>query len=472
MRFRLDRNTLLRSVIVAGVTLYVLYLADRSLLMIPAAIIMGLVFLMGNTSSGCSIYFVLPIMSFATIIVLVGIMRVEAQIAFVSIGAIIGIVLLMDRNKYFALCGLVAVGFSFSLGSSSIRIAPSIFLLIIAFRLLLTPELSRLFVSLSVLMAAVTFLLSADIDTGLLTVLAARSVQDRSAGISREAEDIVTDSDNGPLLTVEDTVSESAQRNRSVNGPIADFPEENFLDSLFISVLYVLTLVLVVSVASKMLKFTKGLSKLIVPIAIVVSIIIFSISGFLYLRSLPLADNLEFGAEGQEGSPMSFFSPQNDTDSQAQTGLALPAQENEGKNRLLQIFRWATFAAIGLLSVVLFSLIYFIATRSGDGASVKEEMDIEPDNTDIKGTSIPAFFGDSASIIESYEWLRRSRYRDLAQLTPYELPQVVPEEDREALKTLTDIYVPIKYGFSETSQANSKVFKRCLEDVCSRTKTS
>jgi hypothetical protein len=114
------------------------------LISIVGGAIVGLLFAYGSNRAGCSVYFLLPITLFVLIILLSGILRVDALYTLSTIAMIAGIILAMDLRSYPALTGLLILGIAFSISPIPPEITAPVFLLLMCYRLFTIPGFSRL----------------------------------------------------------------------------------------------------------------------------------------------------------------------------------------------------------------------------------------------------------------------------------------------------------------------------------------
>ncbi|MBN2253607.1 MAG: hypothetical protein JW701_07900, partial [Kosmotogaceae bacterium] len=111
---RIDRGSLTGTFVVFAVSFMVLFLAGGVLFAGMLAGLVAFLFYLGRTKAGCSIYLLLPILFFTIMILLLGVLRTGIALSLSTLGAIVGIVLTMDKKEYLSVFGLFIVGISLS----------------------------------------------------------------------------------------------------------------------------------------------------------------------------------------------------------------------------------------------------------------------------------------------------------------------------------------------------------------------
>jgi hypothetical protein len=247
-------------------------------------------------------------------------------------------------------------------------------------------------------------------------------------------------------------------------------PEAGVIDSIIISVFYTLSLVLVASIAWKMLRITHGFARLIPPFLILISLLIFMIGGFMYLRSLPLAENVEFLSG--EGTLSAAPSPN-------VVEIENSAEDTAHKNTtmtvvLFETLRWSSFAALVLLSIALALAIVFVTAgeeRRKRGGDLEKTIKEPLDSRKLPDCEVPPLKYDRKFILDGYRWMRMSFFMDYVQLTPYELLEEIELDKREVVSEVTSIYVPVKYGQIDPSREECAKFHSLLVELFQRRET-
>ncbi len=424
--------------------------------------IVGLLFTYGRNRAGCSVYFLLPITLFALIILLSGTLRVDAIHTLSTVAMIAGIILAMDWRPYPALTGLLILGVAFSISPIPPEIAAPVFLLLICYRLFTIPGFSRLLLVSVLVLSVLVLIVSREPVGGLMRNLESEEHPEETTSTQEQK--------NLEWLQYGQTTAEPESPGRDMlRAPrIVDEapPEAGVIESIIISVFYTLSLVLVASIAWKTFQITRGFAKLIPPFLILISLLIFMIGGFMYLRSLPLADNIEFLSSGDTLSPAPSS---NVVEVESSASVDTAPEESALAGILFETLRWSSFAAIALLSIALALAIVFVTAGSDEGrkrgGDHEKTLKGPQDSQKLPDRQVPPLKYDRKFILDGYRWLRMNFFKDYVQLTPYELLEEIDQEKRGAFLEATSIYVPVKYGQIDPSREECVKFHSLLVEL-------
>jgi len=458
---RIDKVSLTEACAVFTVSFMMLFLAGGALF---AGILAGLVaflFYLGRTKAGCSIYLLLPILFFTIMILLLGVLRTGVALSLSALGAIVGIVLTMDRKEYLSVLGLFIVGISLSAIPVLQYTGAYITLMVILIRVLLIPNVPKTFVVLGVVIPLVAILSLGNYRGGLLSLRMKSSASDIN-----ESQSEMSIKDEVSVVATEVPFPSGIETIEDPNefSMIEEASEIDFLDSLFLFGFYVITLVLVVSIARKAAREFRSWWRLVPPFMILISVVLVLVGGFMYLRSLPLSEDIVFGAGGISGEPSASLSPAQEPgfqeDEEAHFELA-PRMALSAYS----ILRWTTLVGIAILSCLL-AYIVFVITGKRQTAPSSPPVE-ESNRTEGRQRSmiIPDNCEGRALIISSYQLLRDIYFDDRRQLTPFELVKQTKNETNLFLKELTEIYLPVKYGNCEPDAAQCREFRSLISEL-------
>lgn len=458
---RIDKVSLTEAYVVFTVSFMVLFLAGGSLF---AGILAGLVaflFYLGRTKAGCSIYLLLPILFFTIMILLLGVLRTGVAMSLSALGAIVGIVLTMDRKEYLSVFGLFIVGISLSASPVLQHTGAYITLMVILIRVLLIPNVPKTFVVLGVTISLVAILSLGNYRGGLLSVRIKSSAVDANESqseISIEGE-VAVAATEVPLPSGIKTIEDPNEFSM-----IEEVSEIGFLDSLFLFGFYVITLVLVVSIAIKAVRESKGWWRLVPPAMILISVVFVLVGGFMYLRSLPLSEDIVFGTGGTSGKPSASLSPPQEPGFQEDEEAHFEVAPRMGLSAY-NILRWTTLVGIAILSSLLAYIVFVITGKRHRVPSTPPVEESNRTEARQKSMIIPDNCEGRAFIISSYQLLRDIYFDDRRHLTPFELIKQTKNETNLFLKELTEIYLPVKYGNCEPDEAQSREFRSLLLEL-------
>lgn len=458
---RIDRFSLTEACVVFTASFVLLFLAGGALF---AGILAGLVaflFYLGRTKAGCSIYLLLPILFFAIMILLLGVLRTGVSLSLSALGAIVGIVLTMDRKEYLSVFGLFIVGISLSANPVLQHTGAYITLMVILIRLLLMPNVPKTFVVLGVIIPLVAILSLGNYRGGLLSARMKSSAVD----INETQSEIPIKGEVSVAATevpLPSGIRATENPNESSIGE--EVSEIGFLDSLFLFGFYIITLVLVVSIARKAVSEFRGWWRLVPPFMILISVVLVLVGGFMYLRSLPLSEDIVFGTGGISGEPSASLSPPQEPAFQEDEEAHFEVAERIGFSAY-NILRWTTLVGIAILSSLLAYIVFVI---TGKRQTVHSTPPVEESNR-TEGCQKIMLISDNcegrAFIISSYQLLRDIYFDDQRHLTPLELIRQTKNEPNLFLKELTEIYLPVKYGNCEPDEAQCREFRSLLLEL-------
>lgn len=438
------------------------------LIAIAGGAIIAFLFVYGSNRTGCSVYFILPITLFALIILLSGILRVDALYTLSTVTMIAGIILVMDWRPYSALTGLLILGVAFSISPILTEIAVGVFLFIVCYRLFTIPGFSRLLLVSVLVLSVLIMIVSKGPIGGLM----------RSLESEEHFEGTKSSQNQNPLEYVQDgqtaTDAQSMERNplRSSGMVNEAQPETGIVDSIIISLFYTLSFVLVASIAWKMFRITRGFARLIPPLLILISLLIFIIGGFMYLRSLPLAENVEFSLDGgvQSQTPSSNVIEVEDSPSGD-----IISEESALSGILFETLRWSSLVALAILSIALALAIVFVTTngveRRRRGSNIENSIKEPRGSRKPLDREVPPLKYNRKFILDGYRWMRMSFFKNYVQLTPNELMVEIDQEKRGVLSEVTSIYVPVKYGQVDPSREECLKFHSLLLELSQRRET-
>ncbi|MBN2252481.1 MAG: DUF4129 domain-containing protein, partial [Kosmotogaceae bacterium] len=244
---------------------------------------------------------------------------------------------------------------------------------------------------------------------------------------------------------------------------IEEVSEIGLLDSIFLFGFYIITLILVVSIARKAVREFRGWWRLVPPLMVLISVVLVLVGGFMYLRSLPLSEDIVFGG-GISGKPSAFLSPPQEPGLQEDEEAHFEVEPRTDLSAY-NILRWTTLVGIAILSSLL-AYIIFVITRKRQTLSSTPLVE-ESRRTECcqKSMSIPDNCEGRAFIISSYQLLRDIYFDDQRHLTPFELIGQTKNETNLFLKELTEIYLPVKYGNCEPDEAQCREFRSLLLEL-------
>ncbi|MCP5461468.1 MAG: hypothetical protein H7A28_07130 [Thermotogae bacterium] len=417
----------------------------------------GFIFYFGRTKAGCSIYFILPVLLFTITILLIGVLRTDVVQSLSALGSIVGVILSMDRSVRLAVPGLFMVGVSLSFSPNLFQTGAYITLAVVLVRLLMTRNVPRLFLLLSILIPLLSLSLLGNYRGGILS----NEERTSTANLVESEKELFPEEG----LTKDATVLTSRPSSR---GSADDFDflvleevaEVRLIDSVFLFGFYTIALILVIVVSRKAILEMGRWSRLIPPSIVLLSIVAVLIGGFMYLRSLPLSEEIVLGTGGP--SNQTSFAP-----SQSVTGLPEENEEDEpeailNKSAAYNILRWSTLAGILLLSALLAYFVTVIARKNQTVSSTLKSKDTILTEVRQSASVPPKFSEDREFIISSYKWLREFYFEEYCQLTPFELIQETEASLKHLLIELTEIYVPVKYGNLEPEIYQCREFHKLL----------
>ncbi|HDP78681.1 MAG TPA: DUF4129 domain-containing protein [Mesotoga infera] len=420
----------------------------------------GFLFYLGRTKAGCSIYLLLPILFFTIMILLLGVLRTGVALSLSALGAIVGIVLTMDRKEYLSVFGLFIVGISLSASPVLQNTGAYITLMVILIRVLLIPNVPKIFVALGVIIPLVAILSLGNYRGGLLSVRMKSSVVDIN-----ESQSEMSIKDVGSAAT--EVPFPSGIRNTEDPNEfsmIEEVSEIGLLDSLFPFGFYTIALVLVVSIARKAVKEFRGWWRLVLPLMVLISVVLVLVGGFMYLRSLPLSEEFVFGAGGISGEPSASLSPPQETGLQEDEEAHSEVAPRMGLSAY-DILRWTTLVGIAILTSLLAYIVFVITGKRQTVSSTPLVEESRRTEGIQKSMIIPDDCEGRAFIISSYQLLRNIYFDDLRHLTPFELIRQTRNETNLFLKELTEIYLPVKYGNCEPDEAQCREFRSLLLEL-------
>lgn len=457
---RIDKGSLIDACVVFTVSFTMLFLAGGVLFAGILSGLVGFLFYLGRTKAGCSIYLLLPILFFTIMILLLGVLRTGVALSLSALGAIVGIVLTMDRKEYLSVFGLFIVGISLSASPVLQNTGAYITLMVILIRVLLIPNVPKIFVALGVIIPLVAILSLGNYRGGLLSVRMKSSVVDIN-----ESQSEMSIKDVGSAAT--EVPFPSGIRNTEDPNEfsmIEEVSEIGLLDSLFPFGFYTIALVLVVSIARKAVKEFRGWWRLVLPLMVLISVVLVLVGGFMYLRSLPLSEEFVFGAGGISGEPSASLSPPQETGLQEDEEAHSEVAPRMGLSAY-DILRWTTLVGIAILTSLLAYIVFVITGKRQTVSSTPLVEESRRTEGIQKSMIIPDDCEGRAFIISSYQLLRNIYFDDLRHLTPFELIRQTRNETNLFLKELTEIYLPVKYGNCEPDEAQCREFRSLLLEL-------
>jgi len=458
---RIDKGSLIDTCVVFTVSFTMLFLAGGVLFAGILSGLVGFLFYLGRTKAGCSIYLLLPILFFTIMILLLGVLRTGVALSLSALGAIVGIVLAMDRKEYLSVFGLFIVGISLSASPVLQNTGAYITLMVILIRVLLIPNVPKIFVVLGVIIPFVAILSLGNYRGGLLSVRMKSSVVDINES---QSETSIKDEVSAAAAEVQSSSGMKTIEDPNELSMIEEVSEIGLLDSLFLFGFYIIALVLVVSIAIKAVKEFRGWWRLVLPLMVLISVVLVLVGGFMYLRSLPLSEDIVFGAGGISGEPSASLSPPQETGLQEDEEAHSEVATRMGLSAY-DILRWTTLVGIAILTSLL-AYIVFVITGKRQTVSSTPLVEESRRNEGIqKSMIIPDDCEGRAFIISSYQLLRNIYFDDLRHLTPFELIRQTRNETNLFLKELTEIYLPVKYGNCEPDAARCREFRSLLSEL-------
>ena len=466
---RIDRTSLTGAATVFLICFVQLFFAGGAVFAVCLAGLVAFLFYLGRTKTGCSVYLLLPILLFTTTILLFGVLRSGLALSVSALGAMAGIVLSMDRNEYISVAGVFIVGVSLSVSPVLHHTGAYVTLILIFVRLLLIPKAPRVFLTLAVLLPLLAIALLGDYRGGLIPSANRAAVSE----VSESEIDSSRDEEQPSFFSEE---AESSMAQRADGGFEIAIPEEvlevGFIDSIFLFGFYTIILILVISVARKALREFKGWVRLVPPLMILVSVVVVLVGGFMYLRSLPLSEDIVFGTGGIS-SDLSTSMPSSGGEVARQEEGEPPSVETASAGRSFYlILRVATLTGIALLSAALAYMVFFITRRRQMNPSTPEAEEPIEEEVHRIVTELPAYEEGKEFIISAYQWLREMYFSDYRQLTPYELVWQTKGITKSLLTKLTAIYVPVKYGNRDPERTSCEKFERLFLELIKSLETA
>lgn len=363
----------------------------------------------------------------------------------------------MDRSVRLAVPGLFMVGVSLSFSPNLSQTGAYITLAIVLVRLLMTRNVPRLFLVLSILIPLVSLSLLGNYRGGII------SNEERTSTANLVESEKELFPEEGVTQDATELTSGSSSRGSSddINLPVPEeVAEVRLIDSIFLFGFYTIALILVIAVSRKAILEMGRWSRLVPPLIVLLSVVAVLIGGFMYLRSLPLSEEIKFGTGGLSNQT-SIAPPQ------SVEGLPEENEEDEPETILenssaYNILRWLTLAGILLLSTLLAYFVIVITRKHQTVSSTSKTKDTILTEVRQSVSMPPRLSEDRDFIISSYKWLREFYFEEYCQLTPFELIQQTEDSLKPLLLKLTEIYVPVKYGNLEPAGHQCREFHKLV----------